>query len=70
MFLRKYLSSTIFIISKEKYQFLGGRPMPECSMLNWLFDIVVESSGYYQTARCFLDPFNLLTVLYKLDTTT
>ena len=31
--------------------------MPECSMVNWLLDIVVES-----------DAFNLLTVLYKLDT--
>ena len=33
--------------------------MPECSMVNWLFDIVVESD--------VLDAFNLLTVLYKLD---
>ena len=27
--------------------------MPECSMVNWLFDIVVESFGSYQTIRCF-----------------
>ena len=42
-----------FIISKEKYLFMGGRPMPECTMVNLLFDIVVESFGSYQTIRCF-----------------
>ena len=36
-----------FIISKGKYLFMGGRPMPECSMVNCLFDIVVESFGSY-----------------------
>ena len=47
MFLRKYLSPTIFMISEEKYLFMGGRLVPECSMVNWLFDIVVESFGSY-----------------------
>ena len=47
MFLRKYLRPTIFNISKEKYLFMGGRPMSECSMVNWLFDIVVESFGSF-----------------------
>ena len=32
---------------------LEGRPMPECFMVNWLFDIVVESFGSYETIRCF-----------------
>ena len=42
-----------FIISKEKYRFIGGRPMPEFSMVKWLFDIVVESFRSYQTIRSF-----------------
>ena len=27
--------------------------MSECSMVNWLFDIVMESFGSCQTIRCF-----------------
>ena len=41
-----------FIISKEKYLFMGERAMPECSMVSWLLDIAVESFGSYQTIRC------------------
>ena len=46
---------------------LGGRPIPECSMVNWLFDLVVQSLGSYQISDV-LDAFDLLAVLYKLDT--
>ena len=27
--------------------------MPECSIVNWLFDLVVESLGSYRTIRYF-----------------
>ena len=64
MFLKEYLSPTIFIISMEKYLFMDGRPLPECSMV-----IVVEYCRSYQTVKMFLDNF-LSTVLYKLDTAT
>ena len=50
---RKTSQPNNFIISKEKYLLMGGRPMPECSMVNWLFDIVVESFASYQTIRHF-----------------
>ena len=56
MFLKKHLNPTNFIISNEKYLLMGGRPMPECSMVHWLFGIVVEYLGPYQM---FLDGFNL-----------
>ena len=70
MLLRKYLNPTIFLISKGKYVY--GRetlPIPECSMVNWLFD----SGGIFlvlSDSQMFLDAFNLLTVFYKLDTAT
>ena len=69
MFLRNYSSPTIFIISSEKYLFIGRRPMPEYSMVNWLFDIMVESFRSIRQSDV-LDAFNLLTVSYKLDTST
>ena len=43
--------------------------MPEYSMVNWLFDIMVESFGSIRQSDV-LDAFNLLTVSYKLDTST
>ena len=43
--------------------------MPECSMVNWLLDIVVESFGSYQTIRCF-GSLQFFNSLYKLDTAT
>ena len=55
MFLKKYLMPEIFIISKEKYIFMGGRPMPDCPMVNWLFDIVVKSLRSYQM---FMETFH------------
>ena len=43
--------------------------MLECFISNYLFGIVVESLGSYRVLHV-LAAFNLLTVLYKLDTTT
>ena len=67
-FFEKVFMPNNFYYQEEKYVLMGGRPMPECSMVNWLSDIVGKSFGSYQTVRCFLDAFNLLTVLLKLDT--
>ena len=49
----KVFKPTNFIMSKEKYLFMRGRPIPGRSIVNWLFDIVVEPFGSYQTIRCF-----------------
>ena len=40
--------------------------MPECTMVNLLFDIVVESFGSYQTIRCF----GCLQFVNSFDTAT
>ena len=49
-----YLNPVIFIISKEKYLFMGGKPIWECSIVNWLFDMVVK----LLVLSDFLDDFN------------
>ena len=75
MFLRKYLRAAIFIISKEKYLCMGGKPMPECSMVNWLFDIGAESFGSYirqidvfGCVQFFNSLYNNLILLHTLYT--
>lgn len=55
MFLKKYLNPVIFINSKEKYLFMGGKPMWKCSIVDWLFDMVVK----LLVLSDFLDDFNL-----------
>ena len=45
---------------------MRGRPIPECSMVNWLFDIVWNLLGLIRESAVF-DAVNLLTDLYKLD---
>ena len=47
--------------------------MSECSMINWLLDIVVESFGSYQKIRCFgslqfVNSFVNLILLQRLYT--
>ena len=51
MISRKYLNPTVLLsVRKNIY---GGRTMSECSIVSWLFDIVVESFGSYETIRYF-----------------
>ena len=37
---------------------MRGRPMPICSMVSWLFDIVVECFGLIRQSDVFV-PFNV-----------
>ena len=60
VFEKVLLRPTIFIISKEKYLFIGGRPMSECSMTRQSD----ECFGCLQFVNKFL--YNLLTCCTNL----
>ena len=63
----QHISNKFWIRWRKEYLFMGGKPIPEYSMVNWLFDMMVESFGSSETMRyveCLLFVDNFVQIWY------